>query len=118
VRELGVVGKRRSLVTGGFGLGHPELHAVHGPAPSTSGVLGMGDAAPRGHQIQLPRSDRLLVAEAVGVERLALKEPGDRVQPDMRMRPNGHGPVRRDVDRAEAVEEAPRADHTPLTFGE
>ena len=72
-------------VPGGLGLGHPELDALE-LAPKAAGVLlGVGHAVTGGHQIELSGSYDLLRAQAVAVEDLAADEPGDRLEPHVRV---------------------------------
>src|SRR3546814_2419104 len=48
-------------------------------------ALGMGDAAPRRHPVDLAGADDLLDAEAVAMGKLSVEEIADGRQPDMRM---------------------------------
>lgn len=47
------------------------------------------------------------------MEHLPAEEPGDGVQADVGMRAHCHGALRCDVERAEAIEQAPGADRAP-----
>ena len=77
-------------VFGGRGLGDPQLHAVQVAAVGAGALLGVGDAPPGRHQVELAGHDDLLAAERVTVQRLALQEPGDGLQADVRMRGDVH----------------------------
>src|SRR4051812_10500254 len=70
----------------------------------------MGDPVACGHQVELAGLDDLLRAKAVPVQHLALDEPGDRLQADMRVRSDVQAAVLRDVSRPHVVREAPGAD--------
>ena len=52
------------------------------------------------------------------MEDLAFKQPGDGLQPDVRMRGNVHGFGVGEAEGREAVEEAPGADHAAIADGE
>ena len=69
-------------------LRHPELHAVQRSLVATRRLLGVRDAAPGGHEVELAGPDDLLGAEAVPVQDLAVEQPGDRLEPDVGMRPD------------------------------
>ena len=51
--KLGVVLEGGGAVPGPFGLGDPQLHAVQLPAVVAGGLLGVGDAVPGGHEVEL-----------------------------------------------------------------
>jgi hypothetical protein len=70
----------------------------------------VGDAAARGHQVQLARPDQLPATEAVPVQHQALKQPADGLQADVRMGRDLHTGTPADLVRAVVVEEAPGAD--------
>ena len=97
----------------GLGLRHPELQAVGDAAVGRRRLLGVGDAPARGHQVELPRPDELLGADAVGVHHLAVEQPGHRVQADVGMRSDRHGQVVGHGHRPVVVGEAPGADRAP-----
>ena len=88
----------------------PELDPMEARRVIRRRFLGVGDAATGGHEVELPRPNRLPVAEAVAVQHLALNEPGDRLQADVRMRWHPHARAPRDVVRPEVIDEAPCAD--------
>ena len=52
-REVGVVFECGGSVTGGGGLGDPQLHAVEVSSVAAGAFLGVGDAVAGGHQVQL-----------------------------------------------------------------
>ncbi|RWA56195.1 hypothetical protein AU476_04380 [Cupriavidus sp. UYMSc13B] len=68
---------------------HPGLDAVQtgaGGAHMLGRALRVHDAAPGCHPVDVARADRLVAAQAVAVDDLALEQVGDRGQPDMWMR--------------------------------
>ena len=70
---------------------HPGLNAAQprsGLAQRRRRTLRVHDAAAGGHPVQLARPDDLLEAEAVAVHDLALDQPGEGRQADVRMRPH------------------------------
>ena len=87
----------------------PQLQPVQHGGPSGRGLLGMRDAPPGGHQVQLAGPDQLPAAEAVPVQHQALEQPADRLQADMRMRWHLHAIPGADVVGPVMVKEAPRA---------
>ena len=115
--ERGVMREGGGIMTGGLGLGEPELYAVHQSWWCAPGIFGVGDAVARRHEVELPGPDGLLVSEAVAVEHLPAEEPGDGVQTHVGMRAHRHGVARRDAGGTEAIEEAPCADRAPSALG-
>jgi hypothetical protein len=89
----------------------PQLRRVQARA-FVQRVLGVGDAAPGGHQVDLAGTDDLFVAQRVAVHHLALDEPGEGLQADVRVRAHVHAGAGRELHRAGVVEEAPGA-HQP-----
>ena len=67
----------------------------------------MGHPVARGHEVQLPRPDELLGAQAVQVEQLAGHQPGHGLQAQVRMRPDAERPTRLGPDGADVIGEAP-----------
>ena len=63
-----------------------RVHGVPGGADRGRGSLGMHDAAPGGHPVDLAGPDRLHFAEAVAVQDLPLEEVGDGGQADVGVR--------------------------------
>ena len=59
-----------------------------------------------------------LEAEAVVVEHLALEQPRDRLEADVRVGRHVHRLSRREGERAVGVEEAPRSDQAPCAAGQ
>ena len=110
LRQRRVVGERRLAEPGVVRLRHPQLHAVQSAAIAAGRLLGVGDPAPGGHQVELARGDQLLGAEAVPVQHLAGDQPGDGVQTGVRVRADVEAVLLGDPDRAHVVGEAPRAD--------
>ena len=116
--QIGVMRERGRVVSSAVRLSHPQLHAVHAPTRLGACIFSVRDAPARGHEVQLSGPNQLLVPQAVGVQDLSTQEPGHRVQADVRMRTDDHGLLGRDLDRSEAVQEAPCADHAPSPSGE
>ncbi len=87
--------------------GHPELHALEAPAVDGRRLLRVGDPAARGHEVERPRPPRGLEAERVAVEDLAVEQPRDRLQADVRVRGHVHRLPAGERQRAERVQEAP-----------
>jgi hypothetical protein len=79
-----------------------------------SGALGMHDAAPGRHQVDVTRMDRDRATKAVAMHDLAVEQEGDGGKPDMRMRPHIDTLPGAELDRPEMVEEDERPDHPPL----
>jgi hypothetical protein len=97
-------------VTRLLGLGHPQLDAMQlAPVPAGR-LLGMGHPTTGGHQIQLPSPYDLLGTEAVAMQDLAGHEPGDGLQPDVRVRTDAEAALLGDRGRTHVVGEAPRPD--------
>jgi hypothetical protein len=96
----------------------PELDAFQGAAVVAGGLLGMGGRAAAGHQVQLPGLDDLLGAEAVAVQHLAVGQPGDGLQPDVRVRPDVEPAVLGDVSRDDVVGVTPGAHRAAAFAGE
>src|SRR4029453_12434170 len=66
----------------------PALNAEHalGTLPrARRAALGMGDAAPRGHEVHRTGSDLERIAFAVSVDDAALEKIGDGGEPDVRV---------------------------------
>src|SRR5256886_6115841 len=57
-------------------------------------------------------------AEAVTVHHRALDHPGERLQPDVRMRSDAHAAAAPEFHRPGVVEEAPRSDRTAAPVGQ
>ena len=117
-RQLGVVRERGRAVAGRLRLGHPQLHAVELAAVAAGRLLGVGDAVPGGHQVELPGPDDLLAAEAVAVQDLAGDQPGDRVQAGVRVRADIQTLGLGDQLRPHVVGEAPGPHGPSLPAGE
>ena len=105
-RQLGVMLEGRRAVAGRSRLGHPELDGVDLLGPGGV-LLGVGHPVARGHEVQLPRPDELLGAQAVQVEQLAGHQPGHGLQAQVRMRPDAERPTRLGPDGADVIGEAP-----------
>jgi hypothetical protein len=111
-RQVGVVGETRFAVPFGLGQRDPQLQAVQHGRAARGRLFRVGDAAARGHQVQLARPDQLPAAEAVPVQHQALEQPADGLQADVRMGRDLHTGTPADLVRAVVVEEAPGADGT------
>ena len=78
------------------------------------GALGMGDAGAGGHPVDVAGHDRLVGAEAVAVQDLALEQVGDGGEADMRVRAHVEAASGEELAGAHLVEEDERADHLAL----
>ncbi len=90
----------------------PELNALERSFELLPRHLRVGDTRPRGHQVELPRLDQLMAAEAVVVQDLPCQQPGHGLQSGVRVGRHEH-PARtigRHRLRAVVVDEAPGAD--------
>ena len=94
----------------GVGQRDPELNAVQGRVVLGRRLLGVRDASPGRHQVELTRPDQLLGAQAVPVQHVPCQQPGDRLEADVRMRRHVHPGHAVDVHRAVVIDEAPGAD--------
>jgi hypothetical protein len=97
-------------VTGLFGLGDPELNPLQVPAVGAGWLLGVGDAVSGAHQVQLSRSDQLLGAQAVVVNRLTLNQPGHGREPRVRVGIDIESPFLGHGGWAHVIGETPRPD--------
>src|SRR5690606_824309 len=99
----------------------PQLDAVQ-PAllreARERALLRVADPVSGGHEVELPWLDRLDRAERVLVEHTALEEPGDGLQPGVRVRRDVHAAARGDVVRPVVVEEAEGADEGAVPGGQ
>ena len=98
--------ERGCRVAGAVGLCHPELHTVHLTAV-TRGLLGVRDPASGGHQVELAGADHLDRSETVAVQQFARHQPGDRLQPDVRVRTDSEASSGLDAVRPDVVGETP-----------
>jgi hypothetical protein len=89
---------------------YPELDAVQLRIVLSGRLLGMRDPAPGRHQVQLAWPDHLLAAQAVPVQHVAGDQPGDGLQPDVRVRRHPHPGHAVHRHRPVVIGEAPRAD--------
>ena len=99
----------------------PGLDAEHlplGVPDFVAGAFGVDDAATGRHPVDVARTYRLLVAEAVPVHDLAVEEVGDRGQPDMRVRAHVDPLAGLEGIRSHPVEEDEGTDHPPLGIGQ
>jgi hypothetical protein len=117
-RERGMVLEARLAVARRLGLGHPELDAVQVAAERARGLLRVGDAPAGGHEVELSGSDQLLRPEAVAVQQLARHQPGDGVQPQVRVGADVDPSALGDRSGPEVVGEAPGADGASPVLGQ
>src|SRR5882672_12488860 len=114
MREAG----RDLLVVGGHR--NPALQAMQSApahAPLGRSALGMNDAASRCHPVDLAGADRLCGAETVAMHDLAVKQEGQRCEPDMRVWPHIDALAVAQHGRAKVVEEDEGANHSTLGVG-
>src|SRR5271165_1163638 len=103
-----------------FRQGDPRLNSQYAVATlSRFGgcPLGMGDAAPRHHPVDVAGTDDLIGAEAVPMLELAAKEIADRRKPDVRMRAQVDALAADELGRPHLIEENERADQPPVRRG-
>ena len=96
---------------------HPGLDAGDrrtGRAQLRRGALGVGDAAPGVHPVDVAGLDRLRRAQRVAMEDLAFEQIGDGGEVDVRMRAHVEALARFEARRAELVPEDERPDHALL----
>ena len=98
--------------------GDPELEAVKASDVFDRRLFRVGDAASRGHEVEGARPRHGALAEAVVVEHLALEEPGDGLQADVRMRRHVHRLAGREALGPVGVQEAPGAHEAATAAGE
>lgn len=99
----------------------PDLDAVHQATRGAKrgiGALGVHDAAPRRHQVEVERAIGLDGAEAVAMHVLACEEVGHGRQADVRMRAHVEPGTRWQRHRPHVIEEHERPHHPPLRRGE
>ena len=78
-------------------------------------LLRMADPAARSHQVELAGLDRCDAAEAVSVLDRSVDQPRHGLQADVRVWRDPHARHRDHGVRPEVVDEAPGADHAPVT---
>ena len=106
-----------SAVSGGVGLGDPQLHEELIPTGGGGDLFGVGDAVTGGHEVELAGAQHLLRTEAVAVDDLSADHPRHRVQADVGVRADLHR-RRLDIDRSGEVDETPGADGATAGPGE
>src|SRR5699024_11192545 len=94
-----------------------QLHAVQG-GDRGGGDLRVADAGTGGHEVDLAWDHHRVVVTGIVVGDLALEEPGDGLQPGVRMGRYIHAAGDRDIIRAVVVHEAEGPDEAALTLGE
>jgi hypothetical protein len=96
----------------------PQLRAIQAAAVSSRCLLGVSDAASRRHDVDAARAGRGYASQAVIVEHLAFEQPRHGLETGVRVRRDVHRFLGTERQRSETIEEAPRADHAPVTDGE
>src|SRR5690606_35071807 len=100
-----------------FGQGDPRLEAYEfttAGADWIAGTLGVDNAAPRGHQVDLAGTQLLDVSRAVAVQHFALQQIADGGEAYVRVRTGVHAFARSEDHRPEAVEKDEGPDHPSL----
>ena len=95
----------------------PALNPVHadtGRPRRGTGALGVDDALPCDHPVDVAGKMRLQRAQAVAVIELALEEVGDGGELDVRMGPDVKALTRREARRTHVVQEDEGADKAAL----
>ncbi len=92
----------------------PELHAVQAPGVLARRLLGVGDPRTRRHHVHAARAQDGGAPQAVVVDDLAFVQPGDGLQPDVRVRRHVHRLAVAEREWPEAIEKAPRTDEAPV----
>jgi DNA-binding SARP family transcriptional activator/tetratricopeptide (TPR) repeat protein len=110
--QVRVMRETRFDEPGRLGQRDPQLQAVQRGGPAGRGLLGVRDAPPGGHQVQLTGPDQLPAAEAVAVQHQPLEQPAHGLQAGMRMGWHRHARADAHVVGPVMVQEAPRA-HGP-----
>src|SRR5690242_5307828 len=108
-----MVMERRVRLLGGLRKRDPELKSVKPrslPAQLGTGALGVDDAATRRHPVDGAGLDRLVRAQAVPVNDLALEEVRHRCEADVRMRADVEPLTGREERGTHVIEEGERSD--------
>jgi len=93
----------------------PQLHAVQVPRVLTGRLLGVRNTDTRGHHVHTAGVQYRCTAQAVAVLYLTLVEPGDGLEPDVRMWENGHRLALTECEGPEPVEETPWTDEASVS---
>ena len=96
----------------------PRCSVSQRAAVGAGALLRVGDAVAGGHQVELSVPDDLLGVERVAVKGLALQEPGQGLQADVRVRRDAHPRWPAHLRGAHVIDEAPRTDRAPTSPGE
>jgi hypothetical protein len=94
------------------------MQRLAGAAMVRRGSLGVSDAAPRGHPVDLARPDGDGAADAVAMHDLAGEQIGHGGKPDMRMRAHVEALPAAEFHRPHFVKKNERADHAALCRGQ
>ena len=92
-----------------------SVQAVWQAAHLIALALGVDDALPCHHQVDITGADRLQAAEGVPVQYLALKQVGDRADTDMRVRAHIDALPGGEIRGPHMIEEDPWPDHLLLS---
>jgi hypothetical protein len=91
---------------------HPQLHAVQTPCVFARRLLGVRDAAARRHHVDPTGAQYRFLAKTVVVDDLAIEQPRDGLQSDVRVRRDVHRLSVGERERTKSIEKTPRADET------
>ena len=105
-------------MAGLVGEGDPELDAIEDAGIDLGSLFGMRDAFSRGHDVEAAGASDGFTAEAVIVQDLSFHQPGDGLEAGVGVGSDVHGFFIAKGLGAEAVQEAPGADHAALFDGE
>ena len=90
IRQIGVALERRVKVAHRIRQRDPKLYPMQQRWLVWLGNLAVHDAVTRSHDVELPRPYHRPRAETVAMLDLAVKQPADRLQAGVRMRPDLH----------------------------
>jgi hypothetical protein len=76
-------------------------------------VLSVGDPVTCGHEAQFARSNQLVATDAVAMVDIAVEQPADGLQTDVRVRRHCHARPISDVIGPVVIDEAPGANQAP-----
>ena len=111
--KVGVVLKTRWNIAVAIWQRNPQLGCMH---LGGLAFFGVRNAPPGRHQVDLPRANNLLAAQAVAVQHFAVNHPGEGLQANMGVRANLHA-GRWWFGRACMVQKAPGSDFAQGALG-